>query len=394
MATAARRAVQTLSAPLCKSAPHRRAPRLTNTIPTHSHQTRAFAASRSVAAAPSVSGSRYIIKKDDFTLAELPQNAFDRAIDVYGEEGLVSASDKYTRISSAKCYGVAQRAERAIREGASPYSLSFSDGAFSFLPPPSFVFFPRLMGAQDDENMKLFPSNFRSWLTRLADQVEGISAETMHTVACIMFYIANPEAAKHFCTALWASASAKGLRPATLSLAKFMVHSRIYGKLAGLSASEARFKRLVASGDDADAMAVEGHLLYQQKRYEAAKSVLERALEIGGHPDWRNYCELRLGMTYAKLNRENDARRILEKLADMGLPDAETPLAKLYLKRRWEGWELRTYRAANLLGPELFTHLSEEEMKKHENGEMTSEERLLWSIEWSRLSERPGMGQY
>ncbi|KAG6030274.1 hypothetical protein E4U40_008017 [Claviceps sp. LM458 group G5] len=351
MATAARRAVQTLSAPLCKSAPHRRAPRLTNTIPTHSHQTRAFAASRSAAAAPSVSGSRYIIKKDDFTLAEIPQNAFDRAIDVYGEEGLVTASDKYTRISSAKCYGVAQRAERAIREGASPYSLSFSD-------------------------------------------VEGISAETMHMVACIMFYIVNPEAARHFCTALWASASAKGLRPATLSLAKFLVHFKIYGKLAGLSASEARFKRLVASGDDADAMAVEGHLLHQQKRYEAAKAVLERALEIGGHPDWRNYCELRLGMTYVKLNRENDARRILEKLADMGLPDAEAPLAKLYLKRRWEGWELRTYRAANLMGHELFTHLSEEEMKKHEDGERTSEERLLWSIEWSRLSEHPGMGQY
>ncbi|KAG6132857.1 hypothetical protein E4U22_004202 [Claviceps purpurea] len=350
MATAARRVVQTLSAPLCKSAPHRCAPRLTNTIPTHSHQTRAFAASRSAAAAPTVSRTRYSFKKEEFTLAEIPQNAFDRAIDYYHYDDPHPPSDLYTRISSAKCYGVVQRAEAAIRGGASPYSLSFSD-------------------------------------------VEDISAETMHLVACIMFYITSPDAGRIFAAALWASASAKGLRHATLSLAKYLVHFRIYGMVAGLNASEARFKRLVASGNDADAMAVEGHLLHQQKRYEAAKTVLERALEIGGHPTWRNYCELRLGTTYAALNRDNDARRILEKLADMGLPDAEPPLAELYLKRRWEGWELRTYRAANRMAPKLFAYLSEEEMKKHEDedGERTSEERLLWSIEWSRLSERPRM---
>ncbi|KAG5963264.1 hypothetical protein E4U58_003620 [Claviceps cyperi] len=349
MDTAARRVVRTLSAPLCKSAPHRRAPRLTNNIPAHSHQTRAFAASRSAAAAPSVSGTRYTIRNDDFTLAEIPQNTFDRAIDYYCNYIQASPSDSYTRISSAKCYGVAQKAEAAIRRGASPYSLSFSD-------------------------------------------VEGISAETMHMVACIMFYIISHPAGRKFSTAFWASASAKGLRPATLSLAKYLVHAKMYGKLAGLSASEARFKHLVASGDDADAMAVEGHLLHQQKRYEAAKTVLERALEIGGLSDWRNYCELRLGKTYAALNKDNDARRILEKLADLGFPDAEIPLAELYLKRRWEGWELRTYRAANVMGHKLFTQLSEEEMKKHEDGERTSEERLLWSIEWSRLAERPGRG--
>ncbi|KAG6065765.1 hypothetical protein E4U32_006947 [Claviceps aff. humidiphila group G2b] len=347
MATAARRVVQTLSAPLCKSAPHRRAPRLTNTIPTPSHQTRAFAASRS---ALSVPRTRYTIPKDEFTLAKIPQNAFDRAIDVYCDKGFsLSYSDPYTRISSAKCYGVAQRAEMAIRGGASPYSLSFSDA-------------------------------------------EGISAETMHMVACVMLLIHSDLTSKKFSMALWASASAKGLRAATLSLAKYLVHAKMYGKLAGLSASEARFKSLVASGNDADAMAVEGHLLHQQKRYEDAKTVLERALEIGGHPDWRNYCELRLGKTYTALNKDNDARRVLEKLADLGMPDAEDPLAKLYLKRRWEGWELRTYRAANLGSNKLFTQLSEEEMKKHEDGERTNEERLLWSIEWSRLSEDPGKG--
>ncbi|KAG6087556.1 hypothetical protein E4U30_006362 [Claviceps sp. LM220 group G6] len=347
MATAARRVVHTLSAPLCKSALHRRALRLTNTIPTHSHQTRAFAASRS---APSVPRTRYTIPKDDFTLANIPQNAFDRAIDYYcRERSSRSDSDSYTRISSAKCYGVAQRAEMAIRGGASPYSLSFSD-------------------------------------------VEGISAETMHMVACVMFAIVSHLEARNFSMALWASASAKGLRPATLTLAKYLVHTEMYGKLVGLSASEARFKSLVASGHDADAMAVEGHLLYQQKRYEAAKTVLERALEIGGHPDWRNYCELRLGKTYTALDKDNDARRVLEKLADLGMADAEAPLAELYLKRRWEGWELRTYRAANLGKNKLFTQLSEEEMKKHEDGERTNEERLLWSIEWSRLSEDRGMG--
>ncbi|KAG5935327.1 hypothetical protein E4U60_003244 [Claviceps pazoutovae] len=348
MATAARRVVQTLSAPLCKSAPHRRAPRLTNTIPTHSHQTRAFAASRSAAAAASVSRTRSSFKKEEFTLAEIPQSAFDRAIDYYHCDDPHPPSDLYTRISSAKCYGVAQRAEAAIRGGASPYSLSFSD-------------------------------------------VEDISAETMHLVACIMFFIISHDAGRIFSAALWASASAKGLRPATLSLAKYLAHFGMYGKVAGLNASEARFKRLVASGNDADAMAVEGHLLHQQKRYEAAKTVLERALEIGDL-NWRHYCELRLGKTYAALNKDNDARRILEKLADMGSLDAELPLAELYLKRRWEGWELRTYRAANRIAPKLFTHLSEWEMKKHEDGERTSEERLLWSIEWSRLSERLGVG--
>ncbi|KAG5944303.1 hypothetical protein E4U59_007365 [Claviceps monticola] len=344
MATAARRVVQTLSAPLCKSTPHRRALRLTNTLPTHSHQTRAFAASRSAAASPSAPRTRFSFGKEFFTLAGIPQNTFDRAIDYYHHDDPHPSPDLYTRISSTKCYGVAQRAEAAIRGGASPYSLSFSDA-------------------------------------------EGITAETMHLVACIMFYINSYNARKIFSPALWASASAKGLRPATLSLAKSLVHFEMYGKVAGLNASEARFKRLVASGNDADAMAVEGHLLHQQKRYEAAKTVLERALKIGEHFIWRNYCELSLGKTYAALNKDNDARRILEKLADMGLPDAEPPLAELYLKRRWEGWELRTYRAANRFAPKLFTHLSEWEMNKHEDGERTSEERLLWSIEWSKLSE-------
>ena len=209
-----------------------------------------------------------------------------------------------------------------------------------------------------------------------------MSAETLHSVACIMRQIHGPRSADAFATALWASASEMGFRPATLSLARQLVRSGAYGRTPQLRRVEARFKALVSAGKDPDALTLEGELLFGQDRLDVTAATLKRALKLSEAFEWRPYCELCLGKVYLKMGKVDEARQMLERLADEGLVEADIELGQMPGP---EG-EQRIYTAACNGRRDMFTRLSELELDKGSH-ERSDRERRLWAMEWSKLAD-------
>lgn len=217
---------------------------------------------------------------------------------------------------------------------------------------------------------------------------DAISADTLHSVACIMRQMQS-KTADAFATALWSSASEMGHRPSTLSLARQLIRSGAYTRIPQLRKVEARFEELVSSGKDADALTAAGELLFEQGRFDAAVATTRRALQLSERFEWRPYCELCLGKAYVKTGKGDEARRIFDRLAEDGLVEADVELADL-LKRRESGEVAqRLYAAACNGRRDMFARLSEMEL---DGGAMpadqrSTEERRLWAMEWLRLAD-------
>lgn len=217
---------------------------------------------------------------------------------------------------------------------------------------------------------------------------DAIPAETLHKVACIMRQIIGPRSADAFATALWSTASEMGYRPSTLSLARQLVRSGAYGRVPQLRRVEARFKGLVSSGKDADALTAEGELLLEQGRLDAAAAVLTKALKLSPRFEWRPYCRLCLGRAYLKMGKVDDARGLFEKLAQEGLVEADMELAEMLRGSDADEARQRMYTAACNGRRDMFTRLSEMELELEAvGGEKDGEERRLWAMEWSKLAD-------
>ncbi|KAG6006130.1 hypothetical protein E4U21_007366 [Claviceps maximensis] len=339
---AAQQVINSARTSLRKCPAHYHWHRHTNAIPKHPHQLR-FSAAASHPNRPSPSPS-----KDIFTLSQIPQSAFESVI--------AQNANSFNRLSCAEYYAVAQQFAEAIRRGSNPWAVSFS-------------------------------------------REHGISVETIHAVACIMRQIRS-KSANAFAMALWSSASESGHRPSTLSLARHVIRSGVYGRVPQLRGVESRHKQLVSNGRDANALTAEGELLFEQARYDGAATLLRRALRIGaegeGRTDfeWRPHCELCLGKTYVKLGRVEEAKEVFERLADEGMVEADVELVDLLGKdgglEAGKEAEQRMYTAACHGRGDMFARLAEKELKKEEDGDggKTAEERRLWAMEWSRLADQ------
>ncbi|KAG6000471.1 hypothetical protein E4U54_001412, partial [Claviceps lovelessii] len=113
----ARHAIKPSRALLARSQPRRGWHRHTNTIPTHSNQSRSFAAA-SIPSSPSSSSSFSSSSADIFTLSQIPQSAFGNVIAQNG--------DSFKSLSCAEYYAVAQQFAEAVRRGSNPWAVSFS----------------------------------------------------------------------------------------------------------------------------------------------------------------------------------------------------------------------------------------------------------------------------
>ncbi|TWU76696.1 hypothetical protein ED733_001592 [Metarhizium rileyi] len=270
-----------------------------------------------------------------FTLSDIPLSSF---------EGVIARNgDSFKDLSPEQYYGVAQKFSEAIRRGTSPWTASFTDR-------------------------------------------DTIPAETLHQVACIMRQIAGTRSADAFATALWSTASEMGYRPSTLSLARQLIHSRAYSRIPQLRRVEARFKGLVSSGKDANALTAEGELLLAQGRADAAAAALKRALTLSDEFEWRPHCQLCLGRAYLKMGQADEARRLFEKLAEEGVVEADAELAEMLHGSDADEARQRMYTAACNGRRDMFTRLSEMELEKLESGKDTAETRL-WAMEWSKLAD-------
>ncbi|KAG5932743.1 hypothetical protein E4U53_001201 [Claviceps sorghi] len=327
MFPAARQAIKPTHALLRRTPPSCRGHKPRNTIATPSSQTRSLAVPPPTRTPSSAA--------DVFTLSQIPQSAFGSVI--------AQNATSFTRLSCAEYYAVAQKFADAIRRGSSPWTVSFS-------------------------------------------REHGIPVETIHEVGCIMRQIPS-KSANSFAMALWSSASEKGHRASTLSLARHLIRSGGYGRVPQLRGVEARYRQLVAGGRDADALTAEGELLFGQARYEGAATLLKRALRIGGDFAWRPHCELSLAKTYARMGRDDEAKGMLERLADEGMVEADVELVDLLGADGREEAQQRMYTAACHGRRDMFARLSEEELKK-DDGQRTADERRLWAMEWSRLADQ------
>ncbi|KAK1250897.1 hypothetical protein MKX07_005452 [Trichoderma sp. CBMAI-0711] len=284
-----------------------------------------------------------------YKLSEIPLSSFEAAISRNG--------DAFQRQTPAEYYRCADKFHEAISRGTDPWSVSLTGK-------------------------------------------DGFPLEVIHETACIMRLIRGPRSADAFATALWASASEAGYRPSTLSLARHLARSGAYGRVPQLRRVEARFKQLVSTARDADALTVEGELQYEQGHYEAAIRALQRALQVGGGTpaaaaaaasfEWKPYCELCMGKALAKLGRHDEARAILEALSDAGLVEADVELGNLLRVSDRDAAERHLFAAASKGRADMFSVLSEIALDKAaEAGQDKAlrQESLRWAKEWSKLGD-------
>ncbi|PNY29893.1 Uncharacterized protein TCAP_00188 [Tolypocladium capitatum] len=295
-------------------------------------QTRRYAVPR----APAPKAAAY---SNVFTLAEIPGTSFESVIYRNG--------NSFRRLSPEQYYECAERFTEAIKQGSNPWAVSLSGS--------------------------------------------GISAEVLHELACIMRQIRGPRSADAFATAMWASASELGYRPSTLSLARQLIRSRAYGRTPQLRKVEARFKQLVSTSKDPDAMTAEGELLFEQGRFDVAVATLQRALRAGSASfEWKPYCELCLGKALLKLGRRREARTVLEALSEAGLVEADIELGDMLRASDGAKAEQHMYAAACSGRLDMFSHLSEialEGAASAPGDGRSTEDGRRWAMEWSRLAD-------
>lgn len=194
-----------------------------------------------------------------------------------------------------------------------------------------------------------------------------------------------------FAVGMWSSASAAGYRLSTLSLIRHIIKARAYGRGARFAKVEKRFKSLVATAKDADALTAEGELLYGQGNYEAALRVLQRALQVGKDDEsfeWRAFCELCLGQVYVKLKRYQEAKDIFKSLSESGVPEADIELGQMLRPTDRETAARHLFAVACAGRPDIFAQLSEMSLEQaaETKDETAVREFRRWSDEWSRLA--------
>lgn len=205
-----------------------------------------------------------------------------------------------------------------------------------------------------------------------------------------MRHIREPRSSQAFAVAMWASAAEMGSRPATLSLARQLIHSRAWGQRSQLRNVETRFKQFVSEGKDPNALTVEGEQLYELGKYDAAVNMLGRALALSESDfEWKPQCQLYLGKAYLKLKRPAEAKEVFETISESGSTEADVELGQLLRASDVEKAEQHLYTAAINGKPEMFHHLSEIAFDKMSNAtdEQTRKDQQRWAMEWSRLAD-------
>ncbi|KPM43512.1 hypothetical protein AK830_g3071 [Neonectria ditissima] len=297
------------------------------------YQIRSYAAPR----APRVrkGGTSYA---EVYTLEGITVGTFEEAVKMSG---------MFEALSVPQYYEIAQRFAEAIKHGSSPWSV-------------------RLLGQN------------------------RLSHKDLYEVGCIMRHIREPRSSQAFAVAMWASAAEMGSRPATISLARQLIHSHAWGQKSQLRSVEARFKQLVSEGKDPNVLTVEGEHLYELGKYDAAANMLRRALALDEKDfEWKSQCQLHLGKAYLKLKRPAEAREVFETISESGSAEADVELGQLLRSSDTEKAEQHLYTAAINGKPEMFHHLSEiafENMNKAAD-EQTRKDQQRWAMEWSRLAD-------
>lgn len=190
----------------------------------------------------------------------------------------------------------------------------------------------------------------------------------------------------------WRTASAMGSKRATLSLIKQLIWTNTYGKSKALSAVESKFQQIVSTDQDPNAAYLQGELLLNKENYHGAVMMLEKALKSVKPFEWRGACELCLGRVYARLDRREDAIRLLgsKNIEEAGLaPSAYAELGLLYRTTNLDKAEDLMQQAVLGGVRNIFTHLGELCMNRSSRATDKAKEReyLLKALEWLRLSD-------
>lgn len=214
---------------------------------------------------------------------------------------------------------------------------------------------------------------------------DGVPAHVLHELGCILRLASNKS--QLFAGALWTAASNMGYRPSTVSLARELIGSGVWGKATQYRNVETRFKQIVQEGRDRNALAAEGERLYRLGMYDAAVEVLQRALGPGDPEfEWRQNCQLCLGRSYLKLGRTAEAETLLE---EVGSGDAAVELAQLLRASDPDKTEQHLYTAGLHGRLEAFRQLSEIEFEREarETDPEAKKGHNRWAMEWSRLAD-------
>uniref|UniRef100_A0A0B7JK67 Uncharacterized protein n=1 Tax=Bionectria ochroleuca TaxID=29856 RepID=A0A0B7JK67_BIOOC len=226
------------------------------------------------------------------------------------------------------------------------------------------------------------------WLD-LIEKAERPTPEVLHETGCIMRDMSwNPQASR-WSLAMWAAAAEMDFNPSIATLALYLVRSGMFGSSPLFKSAESRFQALAKTGQDPNALVVEGEMLRRRGTYNASIRVFQRALEVGGEDfTWAPLCEQQIAQCYRNLGKESDALEHYRRAVKMGLEEAHEGIAMLS-KDADESYE-SMYKAA-CLKPKLFSHMAQMELERSTElkDEAAVKEAVKWATEWSELSNVP-----
>lgn len=187
---------------------------------------------------------------------------------------------------------------------------------------------------------------------------------------------------------MWHTASELGFQPATIQLCYVLVSLDKFGKSPMMKKVENSFRKLVARGDDANAMTVEGVRLSREKKESQAADMLKKAREVGGPAfSIKNVSDHFLGKIAEKQGRLDEAAEYLEAAYAYDPLANGLDLAGVYASINPEKSREILFSAASKGILEAWGRLADLElgMAMEEKDPQKKEEHNLWAMEFQRL---------
>lgn len=189
--------------------------------------------------------------------------------------------------------------------------------------------------------------------------------------------------------AMWASASGLGFHPATITLVGDLVKCLRFGTMLMMRKVEGDFRRIVAQGKDANALAIEALRLYRMEKKNAqATAMYKRALKLGGpNFSYKGKCHHGLGHIAHSEGRLEEAAQHLEEAHEIDPAGTGLLLGDIYTSIDPVRAGAVYYQSAIFGEPASFGRLADLElgMSTDATDANTRSDHHLWALELQRL---------
>lgn len=172
-----------------------------------------------------------------------------------------------------------------------------------------------------------------------------------------------------------------------------MVQSNLYGGGGVFESPQTQFEVLVARKSNPIAMAIQGEVLFEKKKYVQSEKLLREILEDDNRREalgnWESVCRMAFGRSLLKLGKKEEAIPIFRELSEQGNIEAHLLLGNALASSDPKRAAEALYRAGCSGMPWAFGELAAIELGKTAKAKSRQEadEHRRWASEFLRLSD-------